>query len=171
VADLPGVALLQDTNLLNVWGMSFSPTSPFWISGDGSGLALVYAVTYDANGMVQVAKVNLEVTVPGEGNPTGQGWNGTHGFRTNVFIFASENGTISGWRGSLGTAAEILASRSTAVYRGMTLVTNANGPVLLAANFSEGTVDAYDGQLNLLGQFADTKALLGHFRPGNRLLH
>jgi len=29
VSDLPGVAQLQDTNLVNAWEMSFSPTSPF----------------------------------------------------------------------------------------------------------------------------------------------
>src|ERR1017187_3847993 len=46
VSDLPGVALLQDTNLVNAWGMSFSATSPFWISDNGSGLSTLYAVTY-----------------------------------------------------------------------------------------------------------------------------
>src|ERR1039458_9471654 len=43
VADLPGVALLQDTNLVNAWGISFSPTSPFWISDNGSGQATLDA--------------------------------------------------------------------------------------------------------------------------------
>jgi len=44
----------------------------------------------------------------------------------------------------LGTAAEILASRPTAVYKGVTLATVGTNTVLLAANFREGTVDAYD---------------------------
>ena len=77
VSDLPGVAILQDTNLVNAWGMSFSSTSPFWISDNGSGLSTLYAVTYDTNGVVQVAKQGLEVGIPGEGNPTGQLFNGT----------------------------------------------------------------------------------------------
>ena len=47
VSDLPGVALLQDTNLVNAWGMSFSATSPFWISDNGSELSTLYAVTYN----------------------------------------------------------------------------------------------------------------------------
>ena len=101
VSDLPGVAILQDTNLVNAWGMSFSSTSPFWISDNGSGLSTLYAVTYDTNGVVQVAKQGLEVGIPGEGNPTGQLFNGTGAFHTNLFIFASEDGTISGWRGAL----------------------------------------------------------------------
>jgi len=162
VADLPDVALLQDTNLVNAWGISFSATSPFWISDNGSGLATLYAVTYDTNGTVQVAKQGLQVGIPGDGTPTGQLFNSTTGFHTNVFIFASEDGTISGWRGALGTTAETLVARATAVYKGITLITTAGGPMLLAANFREGTLDAYDTNLTLVAQYADTKAPMGY---------
>src|SRR5262245_59560001 len=34
VSDLPGVAMLRDTNLVNAWGVSFTPTSPFWVSAN-----------------------------------------------------------------------------------------------------------------------------------------
>jgi uncharacterized protein (TIGR03118 family) len=162
VSDLPGVALLQDPNLVNAWGMSFSAASPFWISDNGSGLSTLYAVTYDSNGVVQVAKQALEVTIPGEGNPTGQLFNGTGAFHGDLFIFASEDGTISGWRGALGTAAEVLTTRTGAVYKGITLIPSANGPVLLAANFSEATLDAYDTNLTLVAQFADPAAPAGY---------
>src|SRR5438552_2086086 len=151
VSDLPGVALLQDTNLVNAWGVSFSPSSPFWISDNGTGKSTLYAVTNDASGAPHVAKQALEVNIPGEGNPTGQVFNNTTGFHTNLFIFVSEDGTISGWRPALGTNAEILVSRPTAVYKGVTLATNASGTILLAANFSEGTIDAYGPKLDLLG--------------------
>ena len=103
VSDLPGVAILQDTNLVNAWGMSFSGTSPFWISDNGSGLSTLYAVTYDTNGVVQVAKQGLQVSIPGEGSLTGQLFNNTPAFHTNAFIFASEDGIISGWHGLIGT--------------------------------------------------------------------
>jgi len=53
-------------------------------------------------------------------------------------------------------AAEILASRPTAVYKGVTLATVGTNTVLLAANFREGTVDAYDANSQLIGQFADS---------------
>jgi uncharacterized protein (TIGR03118 family) len=162
VADLPGVALLQDTNLVNAWGIALSATSPFWISDNGSGLATVYAVTYDTNGTVQVAKQGLQPAIPGEGTPTGQLFNGTGAFHGDNFIFASEDGTISGWRGALGGAAEVLVARSNAVYKGITLLTTADGPVLLAANFREGTLDAYDTNLTLLAQYADPKAHTGY---------
>jgi uncharacterized protein (TIGR03118 family) len=156
------VALLQDTNLVNAWGMSFSSASPFWISDNGSGLSTLYAVTYDSNGVVQVAKQGLQVGIPGEGNPTGQLFNSTTAFHTNVFIFAGEDGTISGWRGALGTTAELLVTRSNAVYKGITLSSSNGEPILLAANFREGTLDSYDGNLTLLAQFADPTAPAGY---------
>jgi uncharacterized protein (TIGR03118 family) len=162
VSDLPGVAMLQDTNLVNAWGMSFSTTSPFWISDNGTGLSTLYTVTYDTNGAVQVAKVPLEVTIPGEGSVSGQLNNGTTAFNTNRFIFASEDGVISGWRGALGTTAEVLAVRPTAAYKGITLTSSNGQPILLAANFAEGTLDAYGTNLTLLAQFADPTAPAGY---------
>jgi uncharacterized protein (TIGR03118 family) len=156
------VALLQDTNLVNAWGISFNATSPFWISDNGSGLSTLYAVTYDTNGTVHVAKQSLAVGIPGEGNPTGQLFNGTGAFHGDIFIFAGEDGTISGWRGALGTTAELLVTRSNAVYKGITLITPPGGPVLLAANFREGTLDAYGTNLTLLAQYADPKAPKGY---------
>src|SRR6266446_4133268 len=150
VSDQPGVALLQDTNLVNAWGVSFSPNSPFWVSDNGTGKSTLYAVTNNASGALTVTKVPLEVTIPGEGNPTGQVFNNTTNFHGDLFIFASEDGTISGWRGSLGTTAEVLNARSTAVYKGVTLAATAGGPLLLGANFSEASVDVYDGNANLI---------------------
>src|SRR6266853_6758715 len=155
VSDLPGVALLQDTNLVNAWGVSFSSSSPFWVSDNGTGKATLYAVTNDAQGAVHISKVALEVNIPGDGNPTGQVFNNLGGFHSDVFIFASEDGTISGWRNSLGTNAEVLAMRAGAIYKGLALTGTSNAPVLLAANFSEATVDAYSGNgtnITLVGQ-------------------
>lgn len=161
VSDLPGLAQLQDTNLVNPWGISFSATSPFWISDNGSGLSTLYAVTNDSSGGPTVVKQGLEVTIPGEGNPTGQLFNNTGSFNGDIFIFAGEDGTISGWRGALGTAAELLASRPGAVYKGITLVTNTGTPLLLLANFAEGTVDIYDTNLNLT-QHLDPRTPAGY---------
>ena len=162
VSDLPGVAILQDTNLVNAWGMSFSSGSPFWISDNGTGLSSLYSVTNDVDGVVQVTKLALQVSIPGEGNVTGQLFNGTGAFHGDNFIFASEDGTISGWRNALGTTAEVLATRSTAVYKAITLTSSNGQPILLAANFAEGTLDAYGTNLTLLAQFADPTAPAGY---------
>src|SRR5262245_25943858 len=136
VSDIPGTAEVTDTNLVNAWGVAFSATSPFWIVANGTGKAVLYAVTNDATGTTHVAKQALEVTIPGEGNPTGQVFNNQGGFNGDIFLFVSEDGTLSGWRNALGTTAEILATRPGAVYKGVTLANGATGPVLLAANFS-----------------------------------
>ncbi|HTL58093.1 MAG TPA: TIGR03118 family protein [Candidatus Limnocylindrales bacterium] len=162
VSDQAGVAMLQDTNLVNAWGISFGATSPFWVSANGTGKALLYSVTNDDHGMVVVTKLGLEVTIPGEGNPTGQVFNNIGGFNGDAFLFVSEDGTISGWRQSLGTTAEVLTNRSGAVYKGVTLAQTMNGPVLLAANFSEATVDVYDTNSALVAQFTDQNAPAGY---------
>jgi uncharacterized protein (TIGR03118 family) len=161
VSDLPGVAQLQDTNLVNPWGISFSPTSPFWISDNGSGLATLYAVTNDPEGAPHVVKQGLEVAIPGEGVPTGQLFDGQGSFNGDLFIFAGEDGTISGWRNALGHSAELLTSRDGAVYKGITLVTSHDGPLLVLANFGEATVDVYDTNFNLV-QFSDPAAPDGY---------
>jgi uncharacterized protein (TIGR03118 family) len=171
VSDLPGIAQLRDTNLLNPWGISFSATSPFWISDNGSGLSTLYAVTNDTGGVPHVTKQGLEVAIPGDGVPTGQLFDGTGSFNGDVFIFAGEDGTISGWRSSLGTTAELLVSRTNAVYKGITLVNvkikgghknkNQSTPLLLLANFREGTVDIYNTNMDLM-QISDPKSPVGY---------
>jgi len=169
VSDLSGMAQLQDTNLVNPWGISFSASSSFWISDNGSGLSTLYAVTNDASGAPTVVKQGLEVVIPGDGVPTGQLFDGNGSFNGDVFIFAGEDGTISGWRPDLGIAAELLVSRTNAVYKGITLVTvkgrhmgtNIETPLLLLANFSEGTVDIYNTNMDLV-QVSDPKAPAGY---------
>src|SRR5690348_9972690 len=136
ISDLPGVAMLRDTNLVNAWGISYTPTSPFWVSDNGTGLATLYTVTNDPGGNVHVIKQKLQVTIPGDGSVTGQIFNNLGGFNGDIFLFVSEDGTISGWRGALGTSAETLVTGvSSNVYKGVTLISTSNGPVLLAANF------------------------------------
>src|SRR3569833_1262849 len=162
VSDLPGVAILQDTNLVNAWGISFGAATPFWVSDNGTGLSTLYAVTNDASGTTHVDKQALQVSIPGEGTVTGQVFNNVGGFNGDLFLFVSEDGTISGWRGALGTTAETLVpANSNNVYKGVTLATTSKGPVLLAANFKNGTVDVYGTNAALIGQFMDSKAPAG----------
>src|SRR6266496_4465976 len=64
-SDQPDVAVLQDTNLVNSWGIAFSGTGPFWVSDNGTGKATVYSVTNDTTGAQVVTKLGLEVNIPG----------------------------------------------------------------------------------------------------------
>jgi hypothetical protein len=43
VSDLPG-ATLVDASLVDPWGLATSPTSPFWVSDNGSGVVTLYSV-------------------------------------------------------------------------------------------------------------------------------
>src|SRR6266404_6831210 len=173
VSDIAGVGQVQDTNLVNGWGISYHDTFPFWVSDNGTGVTTLYAVTNDASGAPHASIVPASaignggggaaiVSIPGNGTATGQVANNTAGFNGDIFLFVSEDGTISGWRPGLGTAAEILASRPAAVYKGVTLATVGTNTVLLAANFREGTVDAYDANSQLIGQFADSTTPAGY---------
>ena len=102
VSDIPGLAKLTDPDLVNAWGISFGPTSPFWISDNGTGLATLYSVP--GSGPPSVSKLALTVTIPPTAGgttsaPTGQVFNGGVGFGGAVFLFDSEDGVISGWNG------------------------------------------------------------------------
>ncbi|HEY1460821.1 MAG TPA: TIGR03118 family protein, partial [Casimicrobiaceae bacterium] len=59
VSNIPGLAALTDPNLANPWGMSFSATSPFWVSDQGKNLATLYRINAGV-----ITKVGLEVAIP-----------------------------------------------------------------------------------------------------------
>ena len=42
VSDQPGVADLQDTHLVNGWGLTRLATSPWWVADNGTGLSTLY---------------------------------------------------------------------------------------------------------------------------------
>ena len=158
VSDLANTADYQDPNLVNPWGNGFG-ASPFWVGSNGTGTARLYSGTG--------AAIPLVVTIPQAGNagtagPVSGVIFNTFGSNANAFdvqagkpasfIFCSEDGVISGWNGGVsGTKASILFdnSKSGAVYTGCALGGTAAAPYLFAANFNAGTVDVYDGNLNL----------------------
>ena len=149
-------AQIADPDLKNPWGVSFSPSSPFWISNNGTGTSTLYSVNPTTNA---TSKVPLTVTIPGAGNPTGQVFNGSaSNFNGNNFLFVSEDGTVSGWRGSLGTTAETLKPGSASnIYKGAALATIGSNEYLYAANFKAGTIDVLKGTVgapSLTGNFA-----------------
>src|SRR6266851_1086178 len=60
VSDIPGLATITDPELVNPWGVSHSPTSPFWVSNQAKSTATLYAVT----GQTNVTKLSLTVAIP-----------------------------------------------------------------------------------------------------------
>jgi len=159
---------ITDAGLVNAWGLSYSPTSPFWVSSNGTGLANLYSV----NPATQATtKVGLTVTIP-DGQVTGQVFNsaGASAFGGDNFLFVGEGGTISGWRNALGTTAERLQLASDSnVYKGAAFANLAAGGYLYAANFRSGTIDVLKGTAgapDLTGHFTDP-GLPNGFAPFN----
>src|SRR4029078_11365010 len=76
VSDQPAVAPVTDAHLVNAWGISFSPTSPFWVSSNGADLSDLYTGDVPPSTFQRVV---LEVSVPG--GPTGQVFNGSSDFK------------------------------------------------------------------------------------------
>lgn len=148
-------AQITDAGLVNAWGMSFSPSGPFWVSSTETGTSTIYKV----DPLTQVTtKQGLTVSIPGAGNVTGQVFNGNPAaFNGNSFLFVSEDGTVSGWRGALGTNAEALALTS-ANFKGTALATVAGHSYLYGADFRSGTVTPFKGDAgapDLAGSFTD----------------
>ena len=157
VSDIPGMAKTTDPNLVNPWGVSFSPTSPFWISDNGTGLATLYDGAGDIIPMV--------VAVPPPGSaPTGQVFNSSSSFNGDLFIFATEGGTITGWRGALGTTAETLSPGTGGVYKGLAIATTPNGTYLYATDFHNNSITVFPGTgaPSLSGTFTDPNLPAGY---------
>lgn len=171
VTDDPSVnaAQITDPNLINAWGISHSGTSPFWVSSNGQGLSTLYRVDPLTNA---TTKVGLEVSIPGAGNVTGQVSNigGSGNFNGNAFLFVSEDGTVSGWRGALGTTAEVLQTASdTNSYKGSAISKIGDNAYLYAADFAGAQIDVIKGNPgapDLAGSFTDPTIPSG-FAPFN----
>src|SRR2546428_10328513 len=136
-SDIAGVARHVDPNLINPWGMALSSSNTIWVNDNGTGVATVYNLD---GTRAPSATSPLVVTIPAsasntEGaNPTGIVSNATSFFMVtknanslpSVFIFVSEDGSISGWNPTLDATNAILAvdnGATGAVYKGATLAT------------------------------------------------
>ena len=171
VSDIPikGMNPIIDPVLQNAWGVAFSPAgSPFWISDNATGCATLY----DGTGVKQGLQVGIPLpknVVPTtscktvdpnnpatNAAPTGIIWNPSSMFTVPgtsppiqaIFIFATEDGTLSAWAGGLTpnpTNAVIAVdnSASGAVYKGLAFGVNIRGAFLFATNFNAGTVDVF----------------------------
>ena len=154
LSDLNGQGARRDTKLVNPWGISFSPTGPFWVSDNRTGLVTVY----DAQGRPAPSASPIVVTVPQVAGkfppsaPTGQVFNPTVDFtltpaKPALFLFASEDGTISGWNPIVNPTNAVIKvdnSGAEAIYKGLAIGSNANGNFLFAANFHAGKIDVFD---------------------------
>jgi uncharacterized protein (TIGR03118 family) len=159
-SDIPGLAANLDANLKNPWGMSFGPSTPFWVSNQGSNDSTLF------NGAG--APQSLVVSTPP--SPTGQVFNFTPSFLLPtggkaLFLFASLSGTISGWNAAQGTTAIAPITTPGAVFTGLAIGNNGTGDELWAADFANSRIDTFDaafGSTTSTGGFVDLTLPAGY---------
>jgi uncharacterized protein (TIGR03118 family) len=159
----PGVAPFQDTKLQNAWGLASSASSPFWVGDNATGFSTVY--TGSGSPVSTIA-----VHIPGDGSVTGVTFTatGTTAFSGDSFLFASEDGTVSGWRGALGlmgTAEVIQTGVPANEYKGITYADVGGSGYAFLANFATGNVDVLKGTVgapDLTGKFIDPSLPAGY---------
>jgi len=167
------LADLTDSAVVNAWGLVSGPTTPWWIADNGTGKTTLYNVS---TGTIQAT-----FTVPGvgtdQGNPTGIVFNGGTGFVINNgigssaarFIFASEDGTLSAFRGNpiVTVVPNAEAPAHGAIYKGLAIDSETAGQFLYATDFHNGRVDIFDSSfhaVNIAGGFTDPNLPAG-FAP------
>jgi uncharacterized protein (TIGR03118 family) len=127
---------------VNGWGIVAGPTTPWWVSNNGTNTSTLYGGTGN--------KVPLTVNVPG--GPTGTVFNGnsadfvvSQGGKSGAarFLFATEGGMVLGWSPTVnGTLAVAGADDSSqgAIFKGLATLNDR----LYATDFHNGRVDAFD---------------------------
>jgi uncharacterized protein (TIGR03118 family) len=130
------------------------------VADNGTGLSTLYT----GSG----AKLGLEVTIPPPGGgmgsaPTGMVFNGTSDFQVSTgkaaaFIFATEDGTISGWNSGTQAILKVDNSGNASVYKGLAIGNNGSANFIYATNFRLGKIDVFDknfAPVTLSGSFTD----------------
>lgn len=179
-SDIPGLATHVDPNLVNPWGMvTNSSGSVIWVSDNGTGVSTLYH--QDGTALSLVVTIPTSARNKDGGNPTGIVFNGTSFFNVTkhgssapaLFIFVSEDGSISGWNPTLDSTHAIIAvdngtnnGTNHAVYKGAALGFANGHNFLYVTNFHSGQVETYNEnfqQVNPNG-FADPNIPAG-FAP------
>jgi uncharacterized protein (TIGR03118 family) len=151
-----------DPDLVNGWGIVAGPTTPWWVSDNGTNRSTLY----NGNTGAKVTAVIVDIAGtagPRTGRPTGIVFNGTatdfilSGTTAARFIFDSEDGTVSGWAG--GTSSTIkFTSPDGGIYKGLAIGKVGSAGYLYAADFHNGRVDVLDSAWQLqhwAGAFVD----------------
>lgn len=171
----------HDPNLVNAWGLARSSSSFWWVGDNGTGLSTLY----DGTGAPQslVVKIPLPKGQSGTAAPTGVVFNSTTGLEVApnakaIFIFVTEDGTISAWNPNVDRTNAILkVDRSgKANYKGVAVAQTSLGPRLYAANFQSGKVEVFDSafrrvhpgeRTGLVGHAFEFPDLSNHWAPFN----
>lgn len=162
VSDLDGVAATTDASFVNTWGIAAGPSTPFWINENGSGQAAIYT----GAGVQGLAPVVIPPPSGGSppSAPTGIVFNSTTGFGSSLFIFDTEDGTISAWTSGSSAVLE-MTSPTGSVYKGLAPGNNGSANLLYVTNFGLGRVDVFNSNFQpttVSGGFVDPNLPAGY---------
>jgi len=172
-----------DPLLVNGWGLVHGPGMAWWVSDNNSG----WSTLYDGGGK---PITGLRVLIPtggngpsspnglnGPGSPTGVVFNataqpnGSNEFQVrgwaSVFLFATLDGTISGWAPLSNFNEAILAvdnSSKGSVYTGLAITNKPSGNFLYAADLAHNRVDVFNAEFKHVKSFTDNTLPAG-FAP------
>jgi uncharacterized protein (TIGR03118 family) len=151
-SDIPGVAQHTDSNLVNPWGMAAGSTGTIWVSDNGTGVSTLY--NQDGTAVPLVVEIPTSAGNNEGANPTGIVFNDTEFFRVTkdgvsgpaIFIFVSEDGSISGWNPTVDSTHAIIAvdNGRHAIYKGATLGVSNGHNYLFVTDFHTSKVETYD---------------------------
>jgi len=151
-SDIAGVAQHVDPNLVNPWGMAAGSTGTIWVSDNGTGVSTLY--NQDGTAVPLVVEIPTSARNRDGANPTGTVFNDTEFFQVTkngtsalaLFIFVSEDGSISGWNSTLDETHAIIAvdNDGRAIYKGVTLGVANGHNYLFVTDFHTGKVETYD---------------------------
>jgi len=170
VSDLARMAADTDSHLVNPWGIASSANSPFWVADNHTGVSTLY----DSSGTPQSLVVRVPPAPGGTvGSPDGIVFNGSTDFKIAGspahFIFATEDGTISGWASGTTAVIKVDNSASGVVYKGLAIGNNGPGNFLYATDFHGNAVKVFNATYapaTLAGHFSDPTVPMG-FAPFN----
>jgi uncharacterized protein (TIGR03118 family) len=179
VSNQAGAAPLQDQHLVNGWGLVSLPTSPYWVSDNGSGFSTLYTaagaqvplfVSIPAAPSVPAGTLGTPTGVVGNISPNPNDFTITENNKSGaaVFVFAALDGTISAWNPtvdptnptthvSVATLTPANRSSAGAVYTGLAIAVNDSKQAFLyAADDSPNRrIDMFDSSFNFVKSFSD----------------
>jgi uncharacterized protein (TIGR03118 family) len=157
-----------DPALVNAWGITSLATSPFWVSNNGTGLSTLYNSIGQKQGLVVAIPAAGGSTSPGTptgviGNTTGQFDITAKGKTASpIFIFATQDGTISGWQPLVDPTHAIVAVDRSGIGASYTALAIASNPdadnanfIYAADNSSNREIDMFDSNFNFVKSFSD----------------
>jgi uncharacterized protein (TIGR03118 family) len=148
-----------DTNLVNAWGLTSLPGSPWWVADNETSVSTIYR----PDGSTARSPVSVPNAPTGAVSNTGGAF--VVGTGPALFLFSTEEGKILGWNPLLGNTAQVVVDRSgvAAVYKGLAIAGNR----LYATDFHNARVDVFDGsfgEVTTPGAFVDPNIPTG-FAP------